>query len=319
MVPPSSSSGESPSSQRGHVGQCDEVTLLVSIFYLAFSKGLVFFLAGLLNEGSRDPNRIRFVFLQYVGSVFFCMLASCIATGLYCSQAITRSQRRAVYVACGAVPNLCTAVDCIGLLRSAYRIGQQAVFPDVVEVAPVSYRELLDCKSLARTWYAKECSICLESFEDTESVIRLPCGHIFHADCGYSWLRQARTCPIRCKLDCFLAIPPGEDDVRKPVPAWEAPVLPDELEAWGTGAAQTEVQSGRSNQVQPATVGALGRADAALRASFWPRAPNWDSSFSAVMGQVAAAPPLPQSLSAAGSAAARTAGWGRQRVAAAQS
>ena len=50
-----------------------------------------------------------------------------------------------------------------------------------------------------------ECVVCLEEYIDGESrVMRLPCGHEFHADCVVPWLtNRRRVCPI-CKLVCFL-------------------------------------------------------------------------------------------------------------------
>lgn len=48
-----------------------------------------------------------------------------------------------------------------------------------------------------------ECVVCLEEYIDGESrVMRLPCGHEFHADCVIPWLtNRRRVCPI-CKLVC---------------------------------------------------------------------------------------------------------------------
>ena len=46
-----------------------------------------------------------------------------------------------------------------------------------------------------------ECVVCLEEYIDGESrVMRLPCGHEFHADCVVPWLtNRRRVCPI-CKM-----------------------------------------------------------------------------------------------------------------------
>lgn len=51
----------------------------------------------------------------------------------------------------------------------------------------------------------KECVVCLEEYIDGESrVMRLPCGHEFHADCVVPWLtNRRRVCPI-CKLVCSI-------------------------------------------------------------------------------------------------------------------
>jgi len=39
------------------------------------------------------------------------------------------------------------------------------------------------------------CVVCLCEFEDDEDVVRLPCRHVFHAECIHRWLRQDATCP----------------------------------------------------------------------------------------------------------------------------
>jgi len=44
------------------------------------------------------------------------------------------------------------------------------------------------------------CSICLEEYEDYETLIRLPCGHIFHEDCILAWCMNHTRCPL-CNVD----------------------------------------------------------------------------------------------------------------------
>ena len=46
----------------------------------------------------------------------------------------------------------------------------------------------------------KECVICYETFKNGDSIISLPCIHIFHDDCIKSWLKKSKTCPI-CKYN----------------------------------------------------------------------------------------------------------------------
>ncbi|XP_026410204.1 E3 ubiquitin-protein ligase RNF181-like [Papaver somniferum] len=40
------------------------------------------------------------------------------------------------------------------------------------------------------------CAICLELSRVKEEISRMPCGHIFHADCLISWLEQSNSCPM---------------------------------------------------------------------------------------------------------------------------
>jgi hypothetical protein len=47
---------------------------------------------------------------------------------------------------------------------------------------------------------ATQCSICLEEWEPEDSLVRLPCQHVFHPVCAARWLTQtsSHTCPL-CK------------------------------------------------------------------------------------------------------------------------
>ena len=52
------------------------------------------------------------------------------------------------------------------------------------------------------------CVICLSDFEDQDAeAMKLPCGHLFHAECITRWLQQSRHCPMRCPE---LVLPPQE-------------------------------------------------------------------------------------------------------------
>ena len=44
----------------------------------------------------------------------------------------------------------------------------------------------------------KSCIICLEEFKNNESIIWLPCFHLFHNDCIRSWFERNNLCP-KCK------------------------------------------------------------------------------------------------------------------------
>jgi Ring finger domain len=50
------------------------------------------------------------------------------------------------------------------------------------------------------------CSICLGEYEEGEALFKLPCGHIFHAECINSWCSSHTRCPL-CNLD-LAAEPP---------------------------------------------------------------------------------------------------------------
>ncbi|CAD8171040.1 unnamed protein product [Paramecium pentaurelia] len=46
----------------------------------------------------------------------------------------------------------------------------------------------------------KQCSICINNYEDGEELILLPCIHRFHKKCISEWFKEQSTCPI-CKTD----------------------------------------------------------------------------------------------------------------------
>lgn len=43
------------------------------------------------------------------------------------------------------------------------------------------------------------CSICHDPFANSETVLKLPCRHMYHEDCVVSWLESHNTCPL-CRL-----------------------------------------------------------------------------------------------------------------------
>ncbi|KAD4586339.1 hypothetical protein E3N88_23940 [Mikania micrantha] len=55
---------------------------------------------------------------------------------------------------------------------------------------------------------ALECAVCLNEFEDEETIRLIPkCDHVFHAECIDAWLENHVTCPV-CR--CDLVPKPGE-------------------------------------------------------------------------------------------------------------
>ncbi|KAG8071901.1 hypothetical protein GUJ93_ZPchr0006g43148 [Zizania palustris] len=58
---------------------------------------------------------------------------------------------------------------------------------------------------------ADECAICLAEFEDDQDVRALPqCGHVFHASCVDTWLRDHSSCPSCRRVLVAEKMPPGE-------------------------------------------------------------------------------------------------------------
>ncbi|KAK9069468.1 hypothetical protein SSX86_011372 [Deinandra increscens subsp. villosa] len=56
---------------------------------------------------------------------------------------------------------------------------------------------------------ALECAVCLNEFEDEETIRLIPkCDHVFHAECIDAWLEHHVTCPV-CR--CDLVPKPGDE------------------------------------------------------------------------------------------------------------
>lgn len=78
-------------------------------------------------------------------------------------------------------------------------------------ILPPAYLSKLETvEYMAKDGVNAECVICLDSFEDEEKVLELPCKHLYHEDCIRKWLiERKKICPI-CKRDVSVGI-----DVRE--------------------------------------------------------------------------------------------------------
>jgi hypothetical protein len=57
------------------------------------------------------------------------------------------------------------------------------------------------CKKDEKGNYEKpNCCICLDEIELGNETLLLPCGHMFHSKCGFTWLEKSNTCPI-CRFE----------------------------------------------------------------------------------------------------------------------
>ncbi|KAL1546054.1 RING-type E3 ubiquitin transferase [Salvia divinorum] len=100
-------------------------------------------------------------------------------------------------------------------LRGRRAAAARGLDASVIEALPTfSYSEVKDHK-IGKG--ALECAVCLNEFEDDETLRLLPkCDHVFHPDCIDAWLASHTTCPV-CRAN--LAPQTGAD-----------PVQPDEID-----------------------------------------------------------------------------------------
>lgn len=84
---------------------------------------------------------------------------------------------------------------------------------------------------------ALECAVCLNEFEDNETLRLIPkCDHVFHPECIDAWLESHTTCPV-CRSN--LVPQPGES-----VPQLSELHPELDLEAQNEAAAESEPQQG---------------------------------------------------------------------------
>ena len=57
------------------------------------------------------------------------------------------------------------------------------------------------------SYRVKECPISLEPFKEGDSIIELPCNHIFNENNIKNWLKEKPNCPV-CRMDLI----PKEDN-----------------------------------------------------------------------------------------------------------
>jgi E3 ubiquitin-protein ligase RNF115/126 len=58
------------------------------------------------------------------------------------------------------------------------------------ELPRIKISELTDIKE-----EEKDCSVCKDTFNTEEIVVKMPCKHLFHEDCIVPWLKMHNSCP----------------------------------------------------------------------------------------------------------------------------
>ncbi|KAK3423511.1 hypothetical protein EUGRSUZ_F00384 [Eucalyptus grandis] len=90
--------------------------------------------------------------------------------------------------------------------RRSLRGAARGLDPSVIDAFPTFLYSSV--KGLKIGKGALECAVCLNEFQDDETLRLIPkCSHAFHPDCIDSWLSSHTTCPV-CRAD--LALKPGE-------------------------------------------------------------------------------------------------------------
>jgi hypothetical protein len=99
-------------------------------------------------------------------------------------------------------------------LRDAFELFDRSVQRQVVQRAPPASVEAIVNLPCTRVFPSrckteesneedlshKECSVCMELLPARLSIVRLPCGHVYHLTCIVQWLHQTCTCP-ECRYE----------------------------------------------------------------------------------------------------------------------
>lgn len=86
----------------------------------------------------------------------------------------------------------------------------------VARATVFSFSELFD--EVGSEKFSPTCVVCLADFGSEDRIARLPCNHVFHADCIGEWLCRHSACPLRCAgnvlppLDMLPGIEPAVTD-----------------------------------------------------------------------------------------------------------
>ncbi|WCJ28924.1 RING/U-box superfamily protein [Euphorbia peplus] len=87
------------------------------------------------------------------------------------------------------------------------RRGQQGLDAAVIGTFPTFLYSMVKGHKIGKA--ALECAVCLNEFEDDETLRLIPkCSHVFHPDCIDAWLASHTTCPV-CRADLV----PKPDDI----------------------------------------------------------------------------------------------------------
>ncbi|CAJ1395801.1 unnamed protein product [Effrenium voratum] len=75
----------------------------------------------------------------------------------------------------------------------------QELLPDA---SRLSEEEIQALPQIRFTGEKQQCAICLDAFQEHETLTVLRCAHFFHTQCVANWMQRATHCPL-CRTCCF--------------------------------------------------------------------------------------------------------------------
>ncbi|CAI0551475.1 unnamed protein product [Linum tenue] len=134
--------------------------------------------------------------------------------------------------------------------RRAAAAASRGLDPSVIETFPTMVYSAV--KGLKIGKGALECAVCLNEFEDDETLRLIPkCDHVFHPECIDAWLESHTTCPV-CRAD----LTPNQSGDGSTV---QSPVEPELMApAPVMTRAASDLEAGRVEGVVPEPAGDCG-------------------------------------------------------------
>lgn len=131
-----------------------------------------------------------------------------------------------------------------GARRVAHATVARGLDASVIETFPTLVYSEVKTQKIGKG--ALECAICLNEFEDDETLRLLPkCDHVFHPHCIGAWLEGHVTCPV-CRTN--LAEPVEPDLVIEiDIESQQSVVVPEPAVELGGSVATTRVKFSRSH------------------------------------------------------------------------
>ena len=103
----------------------------------------------------------------------------------------------------------CTAMDCCtpgaleDIINKIERFFITCINPDLLQIDQVKKQmpnTRRSPKNILEIADGEECCICMEAYNNKDSIISLPCKHLFCLTCMQKWTQKQLTCPY-CRRD----------------------------------------------------------------------------------------------------------------------
>ena len=92
---------------------------------------------------------------------------------------------------------VCTSILCPGNNNRRNNMNQRLLNSPTYNPNDIEKKEIKYNNEIHND---RECTICLEEYEENNELYQLQCGHYYHKECIDDWLLKHQTCPL-CRLN----------------------------------------------------------------------------------------------------------------------